>query len=75
MTIEECITECEAIMTACGLLQQTEAYKYNKQLAEWLKELLAWRQFGENLGHILANYMNEEQINRILRGDIDVSDD
>lgn len=75
MTIEECITDCEQVIFGAKMMKQTEVYKYNKQLAEWLKELLAWRQFGENLGHILANYMNEEQINRILRGDIDDSDD
>ena len=69
MTIEECIAECERIMTACGLLQQTEAYKYNKQLADWLKELLTWRQFGENMGCILVKYLSEEQLKELFEGD------
>lgn len=43
MTLNECIAECERIARAAEPLKQTEVYKYNKQVAEWLRELKAYR--------------------------------
>lgn len=39
MTVDECIKDCEAIMFGAKMLKQTEAYRYNRQLVMWLKEL------------------------------------
>jgi hypothetical protein len=43
MTIDECINDCEKIMLGAKMMQQSEVYKYNSQLAEWLKELQMYR--------------------------------
>ena len=43
MTIDEAITDCESVMFGAELMKQSEVYKYNQQIAEWLKELKAYR--------------------------------
>lgn len=47
MTIDECIADCEQVLFGTQMMKQTEAYNYNKQLAEWLKELKAYREFAD----------------------------
>jgi len=47
MTLNECIAECERIARVAEPLKQTEAYKYNKQVAEWLRELQECREIME----------------------------
>ena len=44
MTIDECIVDCEQVMFGAQTMKQTEAYNYNRQLAEWLRELKAYRE-------------------------------
>ena len=55
MTIDECINDCENIMLGAKIMQQSEVYKYNSQLAEWLKELKKYRAIFEKVGKILAD--------------------
>lgn len=47
MTLNECIAECERIARVAEPLKQTEVYKYNKQVAEWLRELQECREIME----------------------------
>ena len=47
MTLNECIAECERIARVAEPLKQTDVYKYNKQLAEWLRELQECREIME----------------------------
>ena len=49
MTLDECINDCENIMLGAKLMQQSEVYKYNSQLAEWLKELKKWRALRDSI--------------------------
>lgn len=65
MTLEECITECEQIMFGAQMMKQTEVYEYNRQLAEWLKELKAWRTFGLRVGEIIALYLPQEELKKL----------
>jgi hypothetical protein len=44
MTLDECIKECENVVKISKKLKRFESYRYNTQLAEWLKELKAWRE-------------------------------
>ena len=39
-----------------------ECANEHRQLAEWLRELQHWREFGENLGARLGEFLTEEQI-------------
>ena len=55
MTIDECITDCEQVMFGAQMMKQTEVYDYNRQLAEWLRELKKYRAIFEKVGKILAD--------------------
>ena len=55
MTIDECIVDCEQVMFGAQTMKQTEAYNYNRQLAEWLRELKKYRAIFEKVGKILAD--------------------
>lgn len=37
----------------------------NKQVAEWLKELKAWRTFGLRVGEIIALYLPQEELKKL----------
>ena len=47
MTLDECIAECEQIARVAEPLKQAEAYQYNRQVAEWLRELKECREIME----------------------------
>lgn len=55
MTIEQCISDCEQVMFGAQIMKQTEVYEYNRQLADWLKELKKYRAIFEKVGKILAD--------------------
>lgn len=55
MSLDECIKDCEAIMFGAQMMKQTEVYDYNRQLAEWLKELKKYRAIFGKVGKILAD--------------------
>ena len=42
-----------------------ECAKEHRQLAEWLRELKAWRDFGASVGQLLGKYLTEEQIKKL----------
>lgn len=44
MTLDEAIANYEQIVFGTKLMKQTEAYKYNAQILEWLRELKAYRE-------------------------------
>jgi len=56
MTLEECIAECERLARVAEPLKQTEVYKYNKQVAEWLRELRNYRALFRRIGRVLYEY-------------------
>ena len=59
MTLNECIAECERIARAAEPLKQTEAYKYNKQVAEWLRELKEYRAILDELKDEITRAHND----------------
>ena len=56
MTIDECISGCEQVMFGAQMMKQTEVYEYNRQLAEWLKELKTHREIHEILLQTLVDF-------------------
>ena len=55
MTLNECIAECERLARVAEPLKQTEVYKYNKQLADWLRELQIHREIHDVLLQLLVD--------------------
>ena len=56
MTLDECISGCEQIMFGARLMKQSEVYEYNEQLAEWLRELKAYRKAEKEIEQELVNW-------------------
>lgn len=73
MTIEDAIRICEQLVEDARKFTPVEVrdeiIAEYQQLADWLKELLALRQFCENMGRILAKYLNKEQLKELFEGD------
>lgn len=59
MTLNECIAECERIARVAEPLKQTEVYKYNKQVAEWLRELQEYRAILDELKDEITRANND----------------
>ena len=43
-----------------------EYLEENRQLAEWLRELQRWREFGGRIANVCASYITEEQKEKLL---------
>ena len=43
-----------------------ECASENRQLAEWLRELQRWREFGGRIANVCASYITEEQKEKLL---------
>lgn len=71
MTLEQCISDCEQVMFGAQIMKQTEVYEYNRQLAEWLKELKWYREQIQNLinneSFEVVNPFNTYEYMRVVR--------
>ena len=76
MRLDDIITECEQIAFGASMMKQTEVYKYNMQLAKWLKELQMYRELIENRSFRVVNPMNTYEYIAVVRvDDLEVGDE
>lgn len=51
-------------------LKEEEAFRnredYHRQLAEWLKELKKWRDFGDSIGRVLGKHFTKEELFKMM---------
>lgn len=79
MTLDEAIKHCEEVAeekeNEGKLLCQSEVASIgcltcaneHRQLAEWLKELKAWRTFGLRVGEIISLYLPDDMVAELLK--------
>ena len=48
-----------------------ECAKEHRQLAEWLRELKKWRDFGNNIGRVLGKHFSEEELFKMMEVNTD----
>ena len=74
MTLEEAIKHCEEVAerleNSCkrdwmGEDDESCASEH-RQLADWLRELQRWREFGGRIANVCASYITEEQKEKLL---------
>lgn len=78
MSIDEAIKHCEEVAEKNNKIADTFEYSLktksdckecaseHRQLAEWLKELQRWREFGGRIANVCASYITEEQKEKLL---------
>ena len=47
----------------------------HRQLAEWLRELQQWREFGNRIGQVCAEFLTDEQIEKLREVNADEDSD
>lgn len=52
-----------------------ECAEEHRQLAEWLRELKKWRDFGNNIGRVLGRHFSEEELFKMMEVNADEDSD